>query len=94
LVINFDLPENLEDYVHRIGRTGRAGLAGKAISFALPDQRGKVKDIEKLTKLCLSILKLPNFSSNWNQPSNSFNTFNKKNYSSHRSKPSGYGKRK
>jgi superfamily II DNA/RNA helicase len=35
LVVNYDLPSNGEDYVHRIGRTGRAGAAGHAVSFAL-----------------------------------------------------------
>jgi ATP-dependent RNA helicase RhlE len=48
LVINFDLPDNPEDYVHRIGRTGRAGLEGHAISFAMPDQARDVRDIERL----------------------------------------------
>jgi len=47
LVINFDLPENPEDYVHRIGRTARAGREGKAISFASPDQRRDIRDIER-----------------------------------------------
>jgi ATP-dependent RNA helicase RhlE len=55
LVINFDLPENPEDYVHRIGRTGRAGMKGKAISFALPDQEYKVRAIERLTRLSLPV---------------------------------------
>lgn len=59
LVIDFDLPENPEDYVHRIGRTGRAGMTGKAISFCLPDQGDKVREIEKLTRLYLPISKLP-----------------------------------
>ena len=59
LVINYDLPENPEDYVHRIGRTGRAGMRGKAMSFVLPNQRLKIKGIERLTKLNLPILKLP-----------------------------------
>lgn len=59
LVVNFDLPENPEDYVHRIGRTGRAGKSGKAISFALPDQKAKVRSIERLTNLYLPISKLP-----------------------------------
>jgi len=59
LVINYDLPENPEDYVHRIGRTGRAGMAGKAISFAMPDQGAKVREIQKLTRLLLPIIKLP-----------------------------------
>jgi ATP-dependent RNA helicase RhlE len=48
LVINYDLPEQKEDYVHRIGRTGRAGTKGKAISFAMPDQRRDIIAIEKL----------------------------------------------
>ncbi len=48
LVVNFDLPENAEDYVHRIGRTGRAGMNGKAISFASPEQGKEVKGIERL----------------------------------------------
>lgn len=47
VVINYDLPENPEDYVHRIGRTGRAGLTGHAITIAMPDQRQDVRDIEK-----------------------------------------------
>ena len=59
LVINYDLPEKPGDYVHRIGRTGRAGLTGKAISFAFPDQGSKVREIERLTRLSLPVLKLP-----------------------------------
>ena len=48
LVINYDVPANPEDYVHRIGRTGRAGASGKAIMLATPDQHRDVRDIEKL----------------------------------------------
>ncbi|MBT4384367.1 DEAD/DEAH box helicase [Candidatus Peregrinibacteria bacterium] len=59
LVINFDLPDNSEDYVHRIGRTGRASHSGKAISFACPEQRKDVKAIERLIKLQLPVLPLP-----------------------------------
>ena len=59
LVINYDLPENAEDYVHRIGRTGRAGMSGKAISFATPEQGSMVRDIEMLTRINLPISKLP-----------------------------------
>lgn len=59
LVINFDLPENPEDYVHRTGRTGRAGATGRAISFATPDQGGEVRSIEKLIRVMLPIRKLP-----------------------------------
>ena len=60
MVINYDLPENSEDYVHRIGRTGRAGMSGKAISFATPDQRRDIKQIERLIKKTIPILSLPN----------------------------------
>lgn len=48
-VINFDLPKNAEDYVHRIGRTGRAGAKGIAISFAAYKDMGLVKQIEQFT---------------------------------------------
>lgn len=48
LVVNFDLPNEQEAYVHRIGRTGRAGEAGMAVSFCAPDERDALRDIEKL----------------------------------------------
>ena len=56
LIVNFDLPENPEDYVHRIGRTGRAGQKGRAISMATFDQRNKIHQIEILTKTKLKVL--------------------------------------
>ncbi|KKW48030.1 MAG: DEAD/DEAH box helicase domain protein [Parcubacteria group bacterium GW2011_GWA1_59_11] len=59
LVVNYDLPTNPEDYVHRIGRTGRAGGAGHAVSFATPDQRGDVKGIERLIRATLPLSRLP-----------------------------------
>lgn len=49
-VINYDLPYNAEDYVHRIGRTGRAGNKGEAIAFFAPDEERYLLDIEKLIK--------------------------------------------
>jgi ATP-dependent RNA helicase RhlE len=49
-VINYDLPHTAEDYVHRIGRTGRAGASGEAISFYSPDEEKYLFDIEKLTR--------------------------------------------
>lgn len=55
VVINYDLPEKPEDYVHRIGRTARAGRDGRAISFATPDQRGHVRSIERLMRITLPI---------------------------------------
>lgn len=50
LVINYDLPDDIENYVHRIGRTGRAGREGRAVSFALPQQISDVSRIEKLIR--------------------------------------------
>lgn len=50
LVLNYDLPDDPADYVHRIGRTGRAGSEGLAISFATPDQLKTLRDIEKLIR--------------------------------------------
>ncbi len=59
LVINYDLPDQAEDYVHRIGRTGRASMTGHAISFATHDQRRDVKTIEKLIRTSLPVATLP-----------------------------------
>ena len=50
LVVNYDLPNISETYVHRIGRTGRAKESGIAISFCMPEERSYLKDIEKLIK--------------------------------------------
>ena len=49
-VVNYELPNVPEDYVHRIGRTGRAGALGEAISLVSPEERGELKDIERLLK--------------------------------------------
>ena len=58
-VINYDLPDDVENYVHRIGRTGRAGHKGRAISFARTDQSRDVKNIETLIRMQLPITKHP-----------------------------------
>jgi len=63
LVINYDLPEDTEIYVHRIGRTARAGSSGHAISFATPDQRRDVRDIERLIRATLPVSKHPEINS-------------------------------
>jgi ATP-dependent RNA helicase RhlE len=58
-VINFDLPNVPESYVHRIGRTARAGAAGIAISFCNSEERAYLKDIEKLTRQHVPVMPLP-----------------------------------
>ncbi|HNF72720.1 MAG TPA: DEAD/DEAH box helicase, partial [Chitinophagaceae bacterium] len=60
-VINFDLPNIPESYVHRIGRTGRAGNSGKAISFCDAEERAYVKDIQKLTGLQIPVVESHSF---------------------------------
>lgn len=49
-VFNYDLPQDLENYVHRIGRTGRAGKTGKSFTFFLPGERYRLKELERFTK--------------------------------------------
>lgn len=55
-VVNFDLPNVPETYVHRIGRTARAGAAGIAISLCIPEERPYLRDIERLTKRALDLM--------------------------------------
>jgi ATP-dependent RNA helicase RhlE len=57
-VVNFDLPDQAEDYVHRIGRTGRGGETGHAISIASPDQRKELAAIERFTRSRLPLSKV------------------------------------
>ena len=58
-VINYDLPNVPESYVHRIGRTARAGAAGLAISFCNDEERAYLRDIERLTRLKVPVAPLP-----------------------------------
>jgi len=58
-VVNFDLPEVPEQYVHRIGRTARAGADGIAIAFCSPDERGNLRDIERTTRRKIPAAPLP-----------------------------------
>jgi ATP-dependent RNA helicase RhlE len=60
-VVNYDLPNVPEDYVHRIGRTGRAGATGRAVSLVCVDEHQMLKDIEKLIKQTLSREVIPGF---------------------------------
>jgi ATP-dependent RNA helicase RhlE len=58
-VINFELPNVSEQYVHRIGRTARAGAAGVAIAYCADDEKAYLKGIEKLTKQRIEVVPLP-----------------------------------
>jgi ATP-dependent RNA helicase RhlE len=60
LVVNYDLPDDVGNYVHRIGRTGRAGHEGHAVTFAMPDQALEVASIERAIKKTLPRGKRPN----------------------------------
>ena len=58
-VINYDIPTDVESYVHRIGRTGRAGRSGDAISFVTPREKGLLRAIEKHTRSPVTEMSLP-----------------------------------
>jgi len=59
-VVNFDLPDVPEQYVHRIGRTARAGATGIAIAFCAGEERSNLRDIERTTRQKLTVDPLPN----------------------------------
>ena len=60
-VVNFELPNVPEDYVHRIGRTARAGASGSAVSLVSPDEAPLLRDIERLLKRAIQVAALPQF---------------------------------
>ena len=60
-VVNFDVPMDPEDYVHRIGRTGRAGATGHAYTFMAPDEVSPLREIEYFTKKLVPVWDLPDF---------------------------------
>src|SRR5690625_1467231 len=59
LVVHFDVPSEAETYVHRIGRTGRAGRTGEALTFVTPHERGKLRNIERVTRQQLEEITIP-----------------------------------
>ena len=60
-VVNYEIPNVSEDYVHRIGRTGRAGNSGEAVSLVCLDEEGFMQDIERFTKQNIEVIKVPGF---------------------------------
>jgi ATP-dependent RNA helicase RhlE len=63
-VVNFDVPEAPEDYIHRIGRTGRAEATGEAFTFVAPDERGDLAAIERAVGRPLPRVTVPDFDYN------------------------------
>jgi ATP-dependent RNA helicase RhlE len=77
-VINYDVPEAAEDYVHRIGRTGRAGQTGRAITLVSPGEELNLRSIEKLTGQIVERIVLPDFggvATVFEKPKKPFRTF-------------------
>jgi ATP-dependent RNA helicase RhlE len=72
-VVNFDLPNVSEDYVHRIGRTGRAGATGQAISLVSADEVDLLSDIERLTQRLLERREIDGFEPDQNLPETTLN---------------------
>jgi ATP-dependent RNA helicase RhlE len=60
-VVNYEIPNVSEDYVHRIGRTGRAGNSGEAVSLVCLDEEGFMQDIERFTKQNIEVVLVPGF---------------------------------
>jgi len=60
-VVNYEIPNVSEDYVHRIGRTGRAGNSGEAVSLVCLDEEGFMQDIERFTKQNIEVVQVPGF---------------------------------
>jgi len=68
LVVNYELPYVPEDYIHRIGRTGRAGASGEAISLCGPEEEKLLTEIERLLKRSLTVAAVPEFAGNGSPP--------------------------
>jgi len=92
-VINFDLPRNIEDYVHRIGRTGRAGATGTAISFSSGQEAPLVKRIEAFTGQTIEVSVIEGFEPTRKQRSAGGPSSTKRPYSNKNAKGGWAGKR-
>jgi ATP-dependent RNA helicase RhlE len=87
-VINYDVPEAPKDYVHRVGRTGRAGNVGQAITLVTPGEELAMRDIEKLTEQKVERIVLPNFGGTSISYVKSYSTNAKKSTGLGKNKPS------
>jgi len=86
-VINFELPHTPEDYVHRIGRTGRAGLAGEAISLVGPEEMKFLEDIEQMLKRKLPRATAPESLAESRHPSHARETHRERGARQHQPRP-------
>jgi ATP-dependent RNA helicase RhlE len=68
-VVNYELPQVPEDYIHRIGRTARAGASGRAVSLVSPDEYSMLKDIEQLLKRQIPVSRVPEYRVSAPEPS-------------------------
>jgi ATP-dependent RNA helicase RhlE len=91
-VVNFDLPHVPEDYVHRIGRTGRAGAEGQAISLVCADEFKQLRDIERVIQQKLTRKSIEGFEPDHDLPPSSLNP--KKTTSPARKKPAPFERKK
>ena len=98
VVINYDLPSTAEDYVHRIARPGRAGMQGKAISLAMPDEQSDIRAIERLIKKPILVKNAPalakvEFQAPQRMSFSSKHMYRSARYAKRFARPSGRGRR-
>jgi ATP-dependent RNA helicase RhlE len=93
-VVNFDLPNIAEDYIHRIGRTGRAGANGHALSLVSADEVKQLQDIERLIKLKIEREEVEGFEPEHRVPESVSNRSQKKKQSSRRNGNENRGSKK
>ncbi|BCS89805.1 ATP-dependent RNA helicase RhlE [Pseudodesulfovibrio sediminis] len=67
-VINFDMPDTVETYTHRVGRTGRAGRSGSALSLVTPDERSQIRSIERIMNITMEQCSIEGFDHNAASP--------------------------
>ena len=67
-VVNFDVPHSPEDYVHRIGRTARAGRVGNALTLMSPEERPLIRAIEKLVGQRIPVREVTGYTVRWDSP--------------------------
>ncbi|OGT41040.1 MAG: ATP-dependent RNA helicase [Gammaproteobacteria bacterium RIFCSPHIGHO2_12_FULL_40_19] len=93
-VVNFDLPHVPEDYVHRIGRTGRAGATGQAISLVSADEIGQLRDIERIINKTITRKVADGFEPSHDVPKSDASTAPRRpnNHSRQAKKPGGAGR--